>query len=175
MAAKGDPPAVDEGLSPFIHVTEVAEGRALAADLFRHRYNDTAPDWGHHILAFYRRPDGAWSPASYVNYLPHDGAMLIGGACTDDRVLAAMTPGEQERVARAGGLMLQNVRYAEARFAGVSVGTFGHCGDARSWTVLERAGFVRLDHPHLVVRWNREPASPERDRLIAGVDALGPF
>jgi hypothetical protein len=71
--------------------------------------------------------------------------------------------------------MLQAVRYSEARFEARSIATFGHCGDARSWSVLERCGYVRLDDPHLIVRWNREPGRWRRARLLKSIQALGPF
>lgn len=161
-------------LSEFLLITEVAHGKPLAQAIFERKYRADAPEHGHHIFALYHQ-DGNWRPASYINYLPHSDAMLVGGACTDGRILRSMTKPQQEVLESAGGLMLQLVQYAEARFSESSVGTFGHCGDERSWLVLERCGYRRLDHPHLIVRWNREPAPAAREELIASVAALGPF
>ncbi|AKS41360.1 hypothetical protein WM2015_981 [Wenzhouxiangella marina] len=155
-------------------VTELAEAGPLAEPIFQRKYGAPAPAHGHHLLVFCRCGED-WLPGSYLNYLEHRDAMLIGGACTDGRVLARMSEAGQAAVRDAGGLMLQAVRYGEARFASCSVGTFGHCGDARSWSVLAQCGYERLDDPHLIVRWNRRPAPWARRRLIRSVAALGPF
>jgi hypothetical protein len=161
-------------LESLIHVTEVADGQALAEPIFQRKYRAAAPGHGHHVLVFCRL-QGLWVPASYINYLPHRGAMLVGGACTDGRILAALDPADQGRIRAAGGLMLQAVRYSEKRFERESIATFGHCGDDRSWSVLAQCGYERLDDPHLIVRWNRKPGRWHRARLLGSVQALGPF
>ncbi|MBS3745619.1 MAG: hypothetical protein KGY53_13170 [Wenzhouxiangellaceae bacterium] len=158
-------------------MTEIAEAQALAEPIFQRKYRAPAPpaSHGHHILALVRTLDRAWVAASYLNYLPFENAMLIGGACTDGAVLGGLPESRRAQIRSAGGLMLQTVRYGEARFAERSIATFGHCGDDRSWAVLSRCGYQRLDHPHLIVRWNREPKPLVRSELIRKVDALGAF
>lgn len=165
-------PATD--LDNLVTVSEVSDGQPLAEPIFQRKYRANAPSHGHHVLVFCR-VQGDWVPASYINYLPHHGAMLVGGACTDGRVLTRLPLDDQNRIRSAGGLMLQAVRYSERQFESSSIATFGHCGDARSWSVLERCGYVRLNDPHLIVRWNREPGRWRRARLIGSVKALGPF
>jgi hypothetical protein len=86
-----------------------------------------------------------------------------------------MPQDQRERIKAAGGLMLQLVRFGESRYAGESIGTFGHCGDERSWSVLSQCGYVRLDDPHLIARWNREPDAGAKQQLIAALKAIGPF
>jgi hypothetical protein len=162
-------------LEPFIVVTEVANGAPFADPIFQRKYAAPAPLHGRHLLAWYRCGNGHWRPASYLNYLPYRGAMLIGGACTDGQVLRSMNEEARGSIEASGGLMLQLVRYGEAKFEAESVGTFGHCGDARSWSVLAQCGYARLDDPHLIVRWNREPLAPARDELFAAIKTLGPF
>lgn len=162
-------------LHPFIVVTEVAEGAPFAEPIFQRKYAAAAPVHGHHLIAWHRSGVDSWAPASYLNYLPYRGAMLIGGACTDGRVLRAMSEVERRAIDSSGGLMMQLVRYGEARFADESIGTFGHCGDARSWSVLERCGYVRLNDPHLIVRWNREPGGAVREELLLAIKSIGPF
>lgn len=165
---------VDPGLARFVVVTEVADGQVLATEVFQAKYRALAPAHGHHIFAFLRMNE-AWRVGSYINYLPHRDAMLVGGACTDGSVIKQCSVDQRDRIEHAGGLMLQTVRYAEHRFAKASVGTFGHCGDERSWSVLSRCGYQRLDHPYLIVRWNRALGDAERSDLIASVAALGEF
>jgi hypothetical protein len=162
-------------LDDFIVITEMAEGAPFADRIFQRKYRAAAPRHGRHLLAWHRVDERAWMAVAYLNYLPFQGAMLIGGACTDGEALRALSLGQQAAIRAAGGLMLQLVRYGEARYAEESLGTFGHCGDARSWEVLSQCGYVRLDHPHLIVRWNREPGEAEKRSLVGAVDALGPF
>ncbi len=165
---------VDPRLQGFVVVTEVAEGQVLAEDIFQAKYRAAAPGHGHHIFAFLRLGAG-WQVGSYINYLPHRDAMLVGGACTDGTVLAQCPAAQRDLLRQAGGLMLQTVRYAEHRFSRQSVGTFGHCGDARSWSVLAQCGYQRLDHPYLIVRWNHRLVADEEAELVASVAALGEF
>lgn len=168
--------APDHRLDEFVVITEVADVRHLAAGLLKRKYGVDVPEHGRHILAFVAGDGHCWMPAFYVNYMPHRNAMLIGGACTDGDVLRRLPAARREAIRAADGLMLQAVRYAESRFADISVATFGHCGDARSWSILKRCGYVRIpDHPYLIVRWNREPAEPARSELLDSVRAIGEF
>lgn len=170
-----EPFALDPRLEHFVVITEVAEARRLAAPLLKRKYGMQVPEQGRHVLTLVAGANGCWVPAFYVNYLPHRTAMLIGGACTDGEVIRALPESQQAAIRAVDGLMLQTVRYAEAHFADISVGTFGYCGDARSWSILERCGYRRLDHPYLIVRWNRELPDDERRNLIDSVRGLGVF
>lgn len=161
-------------LEPFIAVTELAESSPFADPIFQKKYAAAAPSHGRHLLAWYQSGDN-WRPASYLNYLPFRAAMLIGGACTDGSVLRSMSSAERRSIDASGGLMMQLVRYGEARFADQSIGTFGHCGDERSWSVLAQCGYTRLKDPHLIVRWNREPEGQSRNELVTAIKSLGPF
>jgi hypothetical protein len=167
---------LDPRLTEFVTITEVADAGCLAAAVLRRKYDMDVPPHGRHVLAFVAGEAGCWMPAFYVNYLPHRNAMLIGGAATDGEILRRLSERRQAALADAGGLMLQTVRYSEARFADVSVATFGYCGDARSWSILERCDYRRIaDHPHLIVRWNRNLPEAERAALVESVRGLGPF
>ncbi len=165
---------VDTRLQGLVVVTEVAEGQPMAEDIFQAKYRAQAPGHGHHIFAFLRAGTG-WQVGSYINYLPHRNAMLVGGACTSGAVLGQLSAERRQLIDQAGGLMLQTVRYAEQRFADRSAGTFGHCGDERSWSILAQCGYQRLDHPYLIVRWNRRLPDHEQAELVASVAALGEF
>ena len=167
---------LDPRLAEFVTITEVADASRLAAAVLRRKYDMAVPPQGRHVLAFVAGEAGGWMPAFYVNYLPHRNAMLIGGAATDGEILRRLSAQRQAALASADGLMLQTVRYSEARFADISVATFGYCGDQRSWSILERCGYRRIaNHPHLIVRWNRDLPAAERTALIDSVRDLGPF
>ncbi len=167
---------LDPRLAEFVTITEVADASHLAAAVLRRKYDMAVPPHGRHVLAFVAGESGCWMPAFYVNYLPHRNAMLIGGAATDGEILRRLSSQRQAALTDAGGLMLQTVRYSEARFADVSVATFGYCGDERSWSILERCGYRRIaGHPHLIVRWNRMIPEADRSALVESVRGLGPF
>lgn len=167
---------LDPRLAEFVTITEVADAGRLAAAVLRRKYDMEVPPHGRHVLAFVAGQGGCWMPAFYVNYLPHRNAMLIGGAATDGEILRRLSREQQAALADADGLMLQTVRYSEARFADVSAATFGYCGDARSWSILERCGYRRIaGHRHLIVRWNRALPEAEKTALIDSVRELGPF
>lgn len=167
----------DPRIADFLLVTEITEGQALAEPIFQRKFRASAPpsDYGYNVFALVRLNENAWQPASYVTWHPFRGAMLIAGACTDGELLRRLPQEQQQRLKEAGGLMLQTVRYGEARLAADSVASFGHCGDARSWSILEQCGYQRLDHPYLIVRWNRQLSSVERQHLISEVEKLDPF
>lgn len=168
----------DPDIADFVLVTEVAESQPLAEPIFQRKYRTSAPpsDFGFNVFALIRTGDGAWRPASYVTWSEFKGARLIAGACTDGELLRALPENWQRRLDAAGGLMLQTVRYGEAKLAEAgSIASFGYCGDARSWSILEQCGYRRLDHEYLIVRWNRELAEGERSALIEKVEGLGVF
>lgn len=168
----------DARIADFVLVTEIAESQPLAAPIFRRKYRAEPPPsgYGFNVFALVRGLDESWRPASYITWGTLDNARLIAGACTDGELLRGLPEDQQRRLQQAGGLMLQTVRYGEAKLATMgSIASFGHCGDARSWSILEQCGYVRLDHPYLIVRWNRPLSSEAQTALIKKVAAIGPF
>ncbi len=169
---------VDPAIADFVVVTEIAEAQTLAEPLFRRKYRMAAPpsDIGFNVFALVLAESGCWQAASFITWRPFEGARLIAGACTDGELLRALPQDRQQRLDQAGGLMLQTVRYGEARLAELgSLASFGYCGDARSWSILEQCGYRRLDHEHLIVRWNRELPEAERRQLLGKIEAFGVF
>ncbi|MFU8830956.1 MAG: hypothetical protein ACNA7J_02260, partial [Wenzhouxiangella sp.] len=73
---------VDPRLDDFILITEVAEGARLAEPIFRRKFGEAVPSFGHHVLALYRHDETHWMPATYVKYWSHGSVMMSGGACT---------------------------------------------------------------------------------------------
>jgi len=168
----------DPRIADFVLITEIAEAHPLAQPIFQRKYRADAPpsEFGFNVFALLREPSGAWRPASFITWGEFHGARLIAGACTDGELLRALPDDQQRRLQETGGLMLQTVRYGEAKLAAMgSVGSFGYCGDARSWSILEQCGYQRLEHDYLIVRWNRELAPAKRHDLIEKVEALGVF
>lgn len=159
----------------FIIVTEVDRGPAFVEPIFQRKYRAAAPDFGHHVVAFYRRADGAFMPASYVHFTDCSDIYLAGGACTDGEVLRAMEPAQREAVQDYGALMLATLRYGFERWGTRCEAVFTCCNDARALQTTPKVGFEPTDEPYLLVRWTREPTARRRVELTAKARSFMPF
>lgn len=167
---------VDPRLDPFIFIAEVSDAECFIGRLFGRKFGGPPPrDYGHHMVAFYVRGDGALLPASYLHVWMQGSIGLVGGGCTDGAVIGAMTPEEQLLVAQAGGLLLQTLRYCFARFGPRLDAFFGHCGSDRALEVDLRAGFRRTHVPYLLERHNRELPNERQEELLRQAQAVGNF
>lgn len=166
---------IDPRLEPFILIAEVERGDRFVRELFGRKLGGTPPDFGHHLIAFHARDDGAFAPAAYLHLWTQGSIGLVGGGCTDGNVIRAMRPEERERVAQAGGLLFQMLGFCFAKFERGLEAFFGHCGDARAKEVDLRAGFRETAVRHLLVRPNR-PLAPERAaELLRQAASIGAF
>ena len=164
-----------DSLRDFLCIEELESGEFFVSDLFRHKFGHSPPDFGRHIVLFYRTTDSAFRVASYLHLWTAETIGLIGGGCTDGRSIRLMSETEQLAIEHAGGLLLQTLRYAFDRHEEELQAFFGHCGNDRALAVDLRAGFVRTEDPHLLVRWNRDLTDQERAALYQSALALGPF
>lgn len=167
--------SIDERLAPFVLVSEVDDGEFFVGDLFRRKFGDSPPRMGRHVVAFHRRDASTFLSASYCHCWTQGAIGLIGGGCTDGRVLRAMPPRELELVNEAGGLLRQTLRFIFERFAPGLDAFFGHCGDARAKEVDLAAGFLETEVQHLLVRYNRELTLARQRELLDQAHAIGPF
>lgn len=158
-----------------IEVRDVADGAQLARDLFQHRYRQDPPAEPHHVIAFHRLPTGVRIPVCYVHFTPFGDALLGGGACVDDREMRKMDASTRAAVRARGGLYRMTLDWALGHFASSYAAIFGYCGDRLAERIDLAAGFERTEHRHLLVRWMRAVEAEERARLIARVNAIGPF
>lgn len=156
-------------------VTEVADGPFLVGDLFQRKFGGQVPDYGHHLLALYRRDWHHVVPVGYLNLLPYETVMLVGGGCTDGRSFAYMTQADQQRVTAAGGVLYYLLRYGFERFASQCEAFFGHVGDPRAEEVDLRAGFVHTGHDNLLVNFHKPLERTRRAYLTEQIRSLGPF
>jgi hypothetical protein len=162
-------------LEDFLVVGVVEDGAVLAEGIFQRKYRVKAPDFPHHVLAFYRREDGALLPACYIHFTDAGKILLGGGACSDDRVLRNMSVSERAALRAAGGLYKYTLAYALRHFAPHYTAIFGYCGDVRAERIDLAVGFVKTEHPHLLVYWASELSKTQRAALIAKAHAVGPF
>jgi hypothetical protein len=159
---------IDRRLEPFILIAEVERGDRFIHGLFERKFGAPPPEFGHHLIAFYRSPDGVSSPAAYLHLWTQGTIGLVGGGCTDGNVIRAMSERERAAVDDSGGLLLQMLEPGLEAF-------FGHCGDARAKEVDLRAGFRETPLPNLLVRPNRELAPHRAEQLLRQAEAIGTF
>lgn len=166
---------MDPRLAAFIVIAEVERGDRFIADLFARKMGGAPPEFGHHLIAFYRRPDGAFVPAAYLHLWTQQTIGLIGGGCTDGHVVRSMSEAERAQLKEAGGLLLQMLAFCFTKFEDGLEAFFGHCGDARAKEVDLRAGFLETSLPYLLVRPNRELEPARLERLLRQAEAIGAF
>lgn len=164
-----------ESLESFISVRSVEDGKALADPIFLRRYRAEAPDFPHHVLAFYRDPSGVETPVAYIHFSEFGRTLLGGGACVDDRVMRKMSVEARTAIRDAGGLYRYALGWSVRHFADRYDAIFGYCGDALAERVDLAVGFARTAHPHLLVYFTQPLPEQTQAQLISNVNALGPF
>lgn len=110
----------------------------------------------------------------FCNWIRHGDVYLEGGMCVRENVYRRM-PREHFRQCREQGGIAQMMMATAARELDDAAAWFGYCGDAKAMAVDLRAGYMRTRHPHLIVKWFREIAAHEQERLIESIAAIGPF
>lgn len=168
-------PILPEPLRSILTITEIDSAHFLAGELFRRKFGDPPPDTPRHVVALYRDDAGAVHLAGYSHMRPFGDVYLSGGSCTNGETLRRMTEHEREALQAAGGVWYLILKYAFAKYADDCDAYFGHCGDPRALVVAQEAGFVKLEHEHLIAHWHKPLHETVRRALIAKVHALGPF
>lgn len=160
-------------LEPGIVVRAVPDA-AIANALFQRRYRQDAPDFPHHVVAFWN-DDGKEIPVCYIHFSEQGRALLGGGACVDDRAMRRMPASLRHAIRDAGGLYKHALGWSMRHFAPHCDAIFGYCGDALAERVDLALGFAKTGHRHLLVYWTRDLASNEQQELIARAHTVGAF
>jgi len=168
-------PAVGGVIERYVAVRVVADGKPLADPIFARRYRAEAPDFPHHVIAFYRHPDGSEVPACYIHFSELGESLLGGGACVDDRILRSMTAPARAAIRAAGGLYQYTLRWAVRHFSPHCLAIFGYCGDRLAERADLAVGFEPTVHPQLLAYFPRDLTRGDRERLIEQAHAVGPF
>lgn len=162
-------------LRGWLSVTEVDNGPFLAGELFWHKYGHPVPEFGRHIVAFYRSEARELSVLSYLHFWRQGHIGLIGGGCTDGRIMRAMPSEQAAAINAAGGVLRQTLLYAFAHFAPGIDAFFGRAGDARAREVDLAAGFRETADPHLLIMPVRDLGPQEERALFEQALAVGNF
>jgi hypothetical protein len=157
---------------------EVDDVRGIAEGLFTRAFGHPPPVEGRHFVLVYFPAAGSRDRQPRVVAYTHQRALgelyLAGGMCVDERIYRTFPRPLFEAVKTEGGLATIVMR-ASFGMLGDSPACFGHVGEPRARQADLRAGFVDTGRRHLMVHWRRELPEAEKERLIAKVDAHGPF
>jgi hypothetical protein len=155
--------------------TEVSRGSFFADDFFYSAFGETVPEWGHHLVLFYRVKPGFFLPLCYVNFLEHSNVMLVGGAVTNRTGFVDVDPAHAAQLRAEGGAYYQLLKYGFGLFADRCDAFFGHAGDQRAYEVDLKAGFIPTEHEHLIVNFHKPMNIFKKKLLIKKIHAIGPF
>ncbi|MDX1555098.1 MAG: hypothetical protein R3212_03635 [Xanthomonadales bacterium] len=155
--------------------SEVESGEFFAGEFFSRAFGDTVPDWGHHLVCFYRGSQEHFVPLTYVNFAQHENVILVGGAVTNGRAFEHVDPEHARQLREIGGPYLQLLRFGFAKFADACDGYFGYTGDERALEVDLQAGFEPTPHQYLIVHFQKPHPEPFKAELIEKIHKLGAF
>ncbi len=155
---------------------EVADARPWAGELFRRAFGHPVPAEPRHFVLVYfpASTDEAPAVVAYVHQAPLDEVYLGGGMCADERAYRRFPRWLFQAVKDEGGLATIVTRESIGML-GDSPACFGHVGEPRARQADLRTGFVDTGRPHLMVYWRKPSSEEERARLVAKVEAHGPF
>jgi len=162
-------------LDDRFETAEVSEGRYFAGEIFRRKLGGAAPDYGRHIVAFYRH-DWTWfTPLGYQHVLPYQGLALCGGGSVDGRAFRDIPPEHCRELRERGGVLFLLLRHVIERLGGDYEAFFVYCGDARSRKVCHAAGFQIEGDSLLMSKFHRPLSNRRKRKLTAKVVTHGPF
>jgi len=161
-------------LEPQIVVEEVADGGRVANALFRLRYRADAPDFPHHVIAFWN-PGAQKIQLCYIHFTAQGDVLLGGGACVYNRALRRLPAELRDAIRVMGGLYKYTLAWSVQHFAPRFPAIFGYCGDVLAERTDLAVGFNKTEHPRLLVYFTRALVESKQRELIAQAHAVGPF
>ena len=171
-----EPPnyVIASSIDDIIRVEEVSDAEFFVGDLFRRRFHGDPPNYPRHFVAFYQPVRSRLEAVGFVHYLAHEDSYLCGGLVIDERRYRQMPSEHRKVIKAAGGVSEKLLRVTFARLADAPA-IWGYVGDPRSEKVCLRAGFRHTAHRHVLVCWNKDLSTEEKESRLASVVALGPF
>lgn len=162
---------------PFtdIQITAVSDGPFFVDELFKLKFGGPAPDYGHSVIAFWRKDYQRFVPLCYTNFLPYEGVILVGGAMTDSRVLRQLPADTRQEIRAGGGAYYAVLKYAFHRFGPECEAFFGFAADTRALRVDLAAGFEHTGHENLIVHFHKPLAAAQKHSLIEKIHQIGAF
>ena len=162
-------------LNDCFETAEVSNGRFFAGEIFRNKLGGELPDYGRHIVAFYKH---GWShivPLGYQHVLPYQGLGLCGGGSVDGRGFRAIPSDHCEALRARGGVLYLLLRHVVERLGDEYEAFFVYCGDQRSREVCRAAGFQPHEDSYLMCNFHRPLNQSRKASLTDLVLEHGPF
>lgn len=156
-------------------ISRVENAPFFVDELFRTKFSDRTPEYGHGVICFYRKDWQHFIPLCYTNFLPYDEVILVGGAMTDGAVFRLMPRETREVIKQAGGVYFQVLKFAFESMKDECEAFFGHAGDRRAYEVDIRAGFEPTPYPFLIANFHKPTSDQRKTELIEKIHAIGPF
>jgi len=153
----------------------VDNGGFFINDLFQRKFNGNAPNFGNHLVSFYKNNNSQYLPLSYTNFLPYKGVVLVGGAMTDGKVIKQMSDDEKKIISDCGGVYLNMLKYAFEYFSEQCDAYFGYVNDPRALEVDLAAGFIETKYQYLVVNYHKPTSNWKKKRLEKMAHHIGTF
>jgi len=162
---------------PFedVLITEVVDGPFFVDDLFRRKFGHPAPEYGRHLVCFYRQSSDCHIPLCYVHYSPYEGVLLVGGGMTDGRVFQHMPAQLSQNISDSGGIFYYVLMFGWTHFAEDCEAFFGYAGDPRAYEVDIAAGFEPTQHQYLIAHFHIAITEERKEALISKIHAIGTF
>lgn len=162
-----------EHLSDCLFISEVSNGKYFGEEIIHRKLGVSAPDFGRHIIAFYKRNPKHFIPLGYLHIAEYETVALLGGGSVDGLSFRDIPQQHSIEIREAGGVLYQLLRYVFSQYCNDYEAFFGFCGDARAEEIDLRAGFEHTDHPMLLAKY-RDGISEERKmKLLNSVIMLG--
>ncbi len=156
-------------------ITTVDDGPFFINEMFQKKFGHPAPDHGLSVVCFYRNNWDHFLPVCYINFLPYEEVMLVGGGMTDGRAFAHMTGGLAEKISSSEGVFYHVLKFGFDKFKGQCEAYFGHAGDKRAYEVDMKAGFEPTKYQHLIANFHKPLTTERKNYLIEKVHGIGSF
>lgn len=169
-------------------VFESKDAARYAGALFQESFNSAFPvpvsyriletqiqpeDW-RQFVAIYMWPDGSEECVGFCNWIKYKEAYLGGGLAVQKNFYRRLSKADFTECSSRGGIAQIVMETAHSQLTDCDA-HFGYCGDLKALRVDLRAGYVQIDHPHLLVKWMRPLSESQKQACIDDVTRIGPF
>ncbi|NIP17627.1 MAG: hypothetical protein GWM87_05370 [Xanthomonadales bacterium] len=162
-------------LTNDLMISRVEHAPFFTDGLFKLKFGENTPDYGYGVVCFYRKDWRHFVPLCYLNFLPYDEVLLVGGAMTDGAVFRMMPEKTKSTIKKLGGIYFQSLKFSFDSFKDDCEAFFGYTGDERAYEAGIRAGFEPTGHEYLIANFHKPITAERKSFLIEKIHAIGPF
>ncbi len=166
---------LDTTLEQHFSIAEVSDGQFFAEDIFRRKLGGKVPDYGRHVIAFYKHDWTHITPLGYQHVLPHQGVGLCGGGSVDGRAFTQIPATHCQLLRNSGGVLSHLLTFVFIHMANDYEAFMTYCGQPRVQQILESVGFKQTLHQNLLAHFHRPCPADRQQHLIEMVHDFGPF